>query len=102
QTWSCNGIYVDFLADADPEIHGINGTIGPGDDPSLDWYKGMFIATGLRVPSLIFTSLLYQLFEPSPLVRDEAIYMELERQGLRGGKSDEQLISKLGLKLYPN
>jgi len=102
QTWSCNGIHVDFLSDADPEVHGINSTIGPNDDPSLDWYKGAFIATGLRVPALIFTTLLCHLFEPSPLVRDEAIHMELERQGLLGGDPDERLISKLGLKRYPN
>jgi hypothetical protein len=102
QTWSCNGIHVDFLSDTDPEVHGINSTIGPKDDPSLNWYKGMFIATGLRVPSLIFATLLYHLFEPSPLVRDEAIYFELERQGHLGGDPHERLVSKLGLKRFPN
>jgi hypothetical protein len=102
QTWSCNGIHVDFLSDADPEVHGINGTIGPEDDPSLNWYKGSFIATGLRVPGLMFATLLYHLFEPSPLVRDEAVYLEVERQGLLGGRPDEQLISKLALRRFPN
>jgi hypothetical protein len=101
QTWSCNGIHLDFLSDADPEVHGINSTIEPKDDPSLNWYKGMFIATGLRVPALIFTTLLYHLFEPSPLVRDAAIYLELERHGLLGGEPDERVV-KLGLKRFPN
>lgn len=67
QTWSGNGIHADFLWEPDPEVHGINGTIGPDDVPGLDWYKGKYIATGLRVPALIFTTLLYHLFEPSPV-----------------------------------
>jgi hypothetical protein len=102
QTWSGNGIHIDFMSDADPQVHGINDTIRPSDAPRLDWYKGMFIATGLRVPALIFTTLLYHLFEPSPLVRDEAIHLEQERRGLSGRNSDERFISKLGLKPYMN
>jgi hypothetical protein len=102
QTWSCNGIHVDFLSEANPEVHGINGTIGPEDVPNLNWYQGRFIATGLRVPALIFSTLLYHLFEPSPLVRDGAVYLEVEGQGLRGSQPDERLIEKLGLRRFPN
>jgi hypothetical protein len=102
QTWSCNGIHADFLSEANPEVHGINSTMGPDDAPSLKWYKGRFIATGLRVPQLIFNTLLLHLFEPSPLVRDGAVYLEIERQGLLGGQPDERLITKLGLKRFPN
>lgn len=102
QTWSCNGIHTDFLSEANPEVHGINGTIGPDDDPSLTWYKGKFIATGLRVPALIFTTLLHHLFEPSPLIQDTVGHLKIDRQGLRGGKPDERLVSALGLKRFPN
>jgi hypothetical protein len=102
QTGSGNGIHADFLSEADPEVHGINGTIAPEHAPSLNWYKGKFIATGLRVPALIFTTLLYHLFEPSPLVRDEAVYLEVERKGLLGGQPDETLVSSLKLKRFPN
>lgn len=102
QTWSCNGIHTDFLSETNPEIHGINGTIGPDDDPSLNWYKGKFIATGLRVPTLVFTTLLHHLFEPSPSIQDAAITLKVERQGLRGGKPDERLISALGLRRFRN
>jgi hypothetical protein len=102
QTLSCNGIHFDFLSDINPEVHGMNGTVGPKDVPSLNWYKGRFIATGLRVPSLIFNTLLCHLLERSPSVRDDAVYLEIERQGLRGGESEERLISKLGLKRFPN
>src|ERR1041385_591111 len=31
QTLSCNGVHFDFLSDADPEIHGLNGIIEPED-----------------------------------------------------------------------
>jgi hypothetical protein len=102
QTQTCNGIHFDFLSDSDPQIYGLHGFIGPKDDPSLNWYKGRFITTGLRIPSLIFTTLLRHLFEPSPLVRDDAAYLELERRGLLGGEPDERLVSKLGLKRFPN
>lgn len=102
QTASCNGIHFDFLAEADPPVHGINTTIGPDNDPSLDWYKGAFIATGLSVPALIHATLLYHLFEPSPLVVDEAVYLEVERQGLMGGQPDETLVSRLKLSRFPN
>jgi hypothetical protein len=102
QTGSCNGIHVDFLADADPEVYGINGTITPDDDRSLKWYKGRFIETGLRVPALIFTTLLYHLCRPSPLVRDEAVYLKVERHGLRGGQPDQNLVSTLKLSRFPN
>jgi hypothetical protein len=102
QTWSCNGIHVDLLSEVNPEVHGINGTIGPKDAPGLNWYKGAFIATGLRVPALIFSTLLYHLFTPSPFVRSEAVYLAVEREGLRGGQPDERLIAKLGLKRFPN
>jgi hypothetical protein len=101
QTWSCNGIHADYLADPEPAVHGINGTISPDDAPRVNWYKGSFITTGLRVPSLIFTTLLYHLSHPSPLVRDEAVYMQLG-QRTPGGTPDERLISKLGLKRFPN
>lgn len=102
QTQCCNGIHFDFLSDIDPEIHGMNSTIGPEDAPNVTWYKGRFIATGLRVPSLIFATLLYHLFTPSRLVRDGAVYLDIARRGLRGGVPDERLVSKLGLKLFLN
>ena len=102
QTWSCNGIHVDFLSEGDPKIHGINGTIGPEDDPSLTWYKGQFIATGLRVPALVFATLLCHLFAPNRSIRDGAVYLEVERQDLRGGQPDERLVSELGLTRFPN
>jgi hypothetical protein len=102
QTWSGNGIHVDFLSEPDPEVYGINGTIGPADVPSLNWYKGMFIATGLRVPSLIFATLLYHLFEPSPLVRDEAVYLEVEGDKFLSREPNERLVSNLSLKCFPN
>ena len=102
QTASCNGIHFDFLADAHPPVHGINTTIGPDDAPSLDWYKGAFIATRLSVPALIHATLLYHLFEPSPLVVDEAVCLEVERGELRGGRPDQALVSKLGLCRFPN
>ncbi|MGE3626336.1 MAG: hypothetical protein AB7G34_08180 [Hyphomicrobiales bacterium] len=102
QTWSCNGIHTDFLSDANPEVHGLNGMIGPADDTSLKWYKEKFIATGLRVPDLIFATLLYHLCMRSPLVRDEAVYLQLERQGLWGGEPDDRLVLGLGLSRYPN
>lgn len=102
QTQSCNGIHIDFLSEPDPPVHGVNGTIEPADDPSLDWYKGAFIATGLRVPALISTTMLYHLFEPSPLVRDGTVYLEVERKKLLGGQPDETLVSALGLKRFPN
>jgi hypothetical protein len=102
QTWSCNGIHSDFVSETNPEIHGINGTIEPEDAPRLTWYKNKFIATGLRVPALIFATLLHHLFESSPLIRSGAIYLEVERVGLRGGQPDERLVSELGLKRFPN
>jgi hypothetical protein len=102
QTESGNGIPIDALSEADPEVHGINTTIRPADAPNLNWYKGKFIATGLRVPALVFATLLYHLFTPGPLVRDGAIYLEVERQGLRGGQPDERLVSRLGLRRFPN
>jgi hypothetical protein len=102
QTWSCNGIHADFLSEANPGIHGTNSTIKPQNDPSLTWYKGQFIATGLQVPALVFATLLYHLFKPSPLIRDDATHIEVEREGLRGGQPDERLISELGLTRFPN
>jgi hypothetical protein len=104
QTWSGNGIHVDFLSKPDPEIHGINGTITPDEVPDLNWYKTKYIATGLRLPALIFTTLLYHLFEPSPLVRDDAVYLEGEGDPLLHGKRkpDEPLVSNLELKHFPN
>jgi hypothetical protein len=102
QTWSGNGIHADFLLEADPEVHGINGTISPDDVPSLNWYKCKYIATGLRVPALIFATLLYHLFEPSPLVRDDAVHLEVERGPLLGGEPDERLVSNLKLACFPN
>lgn len=102
QTCRCNGIHTDFLSETNPEVHGINGTIEPDDDPSLAWYKGKFIATGLRVPTLILTTLLHHLFEPSPLIQDTVGYLKIDRQGLRGGKPDERLVSALGLERFPN
>ena len=102
QTWSGNGIHSDFLSEADPQVHGINGTIGPDDDSNLNWYKGLFIATGLRVPALIYTTLLCHLFEPSPLVLDQTVYLKVERRGLRGGQPDERVISRLKLRCFPN
>jgi len=102
QTASGNGIHIDALSEADPEVHGINTTIGPAHAPGLKWYKGKFIATGLRVPTLVFATLLYHLFTPSPLVRDGAIYLQVERPGLRGGEPDERLVSGLSLNRFPN
>ena len=102
QTGSGNGIHVDFLSEPEPQVHGINGTIRPQDDPSLDWYKGKFIGTGLNVPALVFATLLYHLFQPSPLVVDGAAYLDVERKGLLGGEPDEALVAKLGLKCFPN
>jgi hypothetical protein len=102
QTQTCNGIHFDFLSDSDPQVYGLHSFIEPKDDPSLDWYKGRFIATGLRIPSLIFTTLLYHLMESGPSVRDEAVYLEIESKGPRGRELEERLISKLGLKHFPN
>lgn len=104
QTGARNGIHIDFLAEADPPVHGINTTIGPDDAPSLDWYKGAFIATGLSVPALVHATVLYHLFEPSPLVVDGAVYLEVEREGLGlpGGEPDTRLVSALGLDRFPN
>ncbi|MBX9592177.1 MAG: hypothetical protein K2X43_23030 [Hyphomonadaceae bacterium] len=102
QTRTCNGIHRDFLAEADPQVHGINDTIGPADAPGLNWYKGQFIATGLRIPALLTTTLLHHLCEPSPLVVDEAIYLTVERRGLRGGEPDERLVSTLKLNRFPH
>jgi hypothetical protein len=102
QTWSGNGIHADFLSEADPEVHGINGIVTPDEAPDLNWYKGKYIATGLRVPALIYTTLLCHLFEPSPLVRDDAVYLEIEREGLRGGEPDERIVSNLKLTRFPN
>jgi hypothetical protein len=102
QTWSGNGIHADFLSVPSPKVHGINGTIRPQDAPNLDWYKGKFIGTGLDVPALIFVTLLYHLFEPSRLVVDGTMYLDVERKGLLGGDPDEALVSKLGLKRFPS
>jgi hypothetical protein len=102
QTWSCNGIHADFLSEPDPEVHGINGMIGPADDASLKWYKGKFIATGLRVPELIFGTLLFHLCTPGPLVREDAVYLRMERHGLSGGQPDDRLVSTLKLSRFPN
>lgn len=104
QTWSGNGIHADFLSEPDPEVHGINGITDAGESPGLPWYKGKYIATGLRVPTLVFTTLLYHLFQPSQLVRDDAVY--LAREGdpllLGGRRPEERLISNLELKHFPN
>lgn len=102
QTWSGNGIHVDFLAEPNPEVYGINDTIGPTHAPSLNWYKSAFIATGMRVPTLIFTTLLYHLSEPSPLVRDDAVYLTVEGDKLPNRKPNETLVSTLNLKCFPN
>jgi hypothetical protein len=102
QTQTCNGIHFDFISEADPEIHGMNGTIEPEDAPTLNWYRGQFIATELRVPSLIFITLLYHLFQPSPLVCDSAVYLTIERHGLLGGDPDARLVSSLRLKRFQN
>ena len=104
QTWSGNGIHADFLSEADPEVHGINGITDADESPDLPWYKDKYIATGMRVPTLIFTTLLYHLFEPSPLVRDDAIYLEGEGDPLLHGerRPDERLVSSLNLKHFPN
>jgi len=104
QTWSGNGIHADFLSEPDPEIHGINGITDADESPDLPWYNDKYIATELRVPTLVFTTLLYHLFEPSQLVRDDAVY--LAREGdpllLGGRRPDERLISNLKLKHFPN
>jgi hypothetical protein len=103
QTWSGNGIHTDFISDIDPEIHGINGTITPEDDKTLGWYRDKFIATGLRIPELFLSTLLYHLSsERSHLVRDEVVYLEIERKDLLGGEPDQNLISQLGLTRFPN
>jgi hypothetical protein len=104
QTWSGNGIHADFLSEPDPEIHGINGITDSDESPALPWYKDKYIATGLRVPTLVFTTLLYHLFEPSPLVRDDAIHLEDGRDPLLHGERepDERLVSNLKLKHFPN
>jgi hypothetical protein len=104
QTGSGNGIHDDFLFDPDPEVHGINGIIDSNECPDLPWYKDKYIATGLRVPTLIFTTLLYHLFEPSDLVRDDVVL--LARDGdpilLGGRKPDERVIATLALRHFPN
>ena len=104
QTGSGNGIHVDFLSEPDPEVHGINGITDADESPDLPWYKDKYIATGLRVPTLIFTTLLYHLFQPSPLVRDDAVYLKVEGDPLLRGerKPDERLVSSLELKHFPN
>jgi hypothetical protein len=102
QTWSGNGIHADFLSEADPEVHGINGITDANESPDLPWYKGKYIATGLRLPALIYTTLLCHLFEPSTLVRDDAVYLKVERGALLGGEPDERLLSNLKLKRFPN
>jgi hypothetical protein len=104
QTWSGNGIHVDFLSEADPEVHGINGITDADESPDLPWYLGKYIATGLRVPTLIYTTLLYHLFQPSLLVRDDAVYLKDEGDPLLSGKRkpDERLVSNLELKHFPN
>lgn len=102
QTWGVNGLHFDFLNEANPQVHGLNGTIDPDDVPGLDWYKGRFIGTGLRVPALIFARLLYHLFHPSPLVRDIVVYLKAERLGCLRGEPERRLISTLGLRCFPN
>lgn len=102
QTHSGNGIHLDFLSLADPPVHGVNGTIGPDDAPRLNWYKGRFIATELRIPAIVFATLLSHLFEPSDLVVETAAYLGVDRQGLRGGQPDEKLVMVLGLRCFPN
>jgi hypothetical protein len=97
-----NGILTSFLSHPDPEIFGINTTIGPGDAPRLDWYKGTFIGTGLRVPTLAFNSLMFHLFDRRPLLRDGVVLLELEDERLRGVLPDERMIAELGLKLFTN
>jgi hypothetical protein len=101
QTWSGNGIHGDFLSEPNPEIYGINGTIGPDDVPELNWYKGEYLPTGLRLPAIIFATLLSHLFEPSPLVRDDVIYLEVECEPL-DPRPNQTLLSNLNLKCFPN
>lgn len=104
QTWSGNGVHADFLSDANPEVHGINGITDADESPDFPWYKDKYIATGLRVPALIFTTLLYHLFEPNQLVRDDAVHLAHDGDPilLGGRRPDERLISNLELKHFPN
>ena len=88
QTGSGNGIHVDFLSEPDPEVHGINGITDADEFPDLPWYKDKYIATGLRVPTLIFTTLLYHLFQPSPLVRDDAVYLKVRRRSAAAWRAE--------------
>ena len=99
QTQNCNGIHFDFLSDLDPEVHGMNSTVTPEHDPDLNWYKNRFIGMRLRVPSLVFVTLLYHLFTPNPLVRDGVVYLEVDRGDTRGSRPDERLMSGFGLQL---
>jgi hypothetical protein len=102
QTGSGNGIHDDFLFDPNPEVHGINGTIDFNEVPDLPWYKDKYIATGLRVPTLVFTTLLYHLFEQSPLVRDDAVHLEPEGGALPSREQEKRLVSMFKLQHFPN
>ena len=102
QTESGNGILTTFLSHPDPEIFGLNTITTPNESPGLDWYKGKFIVTGLRIPTLIFVTLLSHLFDCGEALRDDAVHLVLEDESLGHMLPDERMKAELGLTPFAN
>lgn len=103
QTGSGSGILLCEGNTADPRVVGINTTIGPSDDPSLDWIhgdEGVF-ATDLDVPSLVHVTLLF-LMTATTCAADNGggILRPARDRRLKGGEADPAIVSELSLKRF--